>query len=120
MSQAELTTLIEHYLREYGRGRSWRICSRLKCGLNEMTSGSRGEFGCKLYGDDLETLVKKGGEIEAILNKIRAAADVSVEQVTGQQCPDSIESGATCAAWVPAKVVTDIVESIGGKRFWRP
>jgi len=31
MSQAELTTLIEHYLRDM-RGRSWRICSRLKCG----------------------------------------------------------------------------------------
>jgi len=83
-----------------------------------MTSGSRGDLAVKLYGDDLETLVKKGGEIEAILNKIPGAADVSVEQVTGQPVLQiQLNQEQLARHGVPAKVVTDIVESIGGKRL---
>src|SRR5947207_4466760 len=86
--------------------------------INEMTSGSRGDLAVKLYGDDLDTLVKKGGEIEAILNKIPGWADVSVEQVTGQPVLQiQLNPEQLARHGVPAKVLTDIIESIGGMRL---
>ena len=49
-----------------------------------MTSGIRSEFGVKLFGDDFDMLVKKANEIAAALGGVAGAADVTVEQVTGQ------------------------------------
>src|SRR5262249_38484668 len=84
----------------------------------EMTSGSGGDLAVKLFGDDLNTLKTKGGEIEAILNKIPGAADVSVEQVTGQPVMQiQLNQEQLARHGVPAKVVSDIIESIGGKRL---
>jgi cobalt-zinc-cadmium resistance protein CzcA len=116
-SQAELTTLIEHYLRDMP-GQKLAYLQPIEMRINEMTSGSRGDLAVKLYGDDLDTLVKKGGEIEAILNKIPGAADVSVEQVTGQPVMQiQLNQEQLARHGVPAKVVSDIIESIGGKRL---
>jgi cobalt-zinc-cadmium resistance protein CzcA len=116
-SQAELTTLIEHYLRDMP-GQKLAYLQPIEMRINEMTSGSRGDLAVKLYGDDLDTLAKKGGEIEAILNKIPGAADVSVEQVTGQPVMQiQLNQEQLARHGVPAKVVSDIIESIGGKRL---
>src|SRR5947207_6849661 len=116
-SQAELTTLIEHYLRDMP-GQKLAYLQPIEMRINEMTSGSRGDLAVKLYGDDLDTLVKKGGEIEAILNKIPGAADVSVEQVTGQPVLQiQLNQEQLARHGVPAKVVSDVIESIGGKRL---
>jgi cobalt-zinc-cadmium resistance protein CzcA len=116
-SQGELTTLIEHYLRDMP-GQKLAYLQPIEMRINEMTSGSRGDLAVKLYGDDLDTLVKKGAEIEAILNKIPGAADVSVEQVTGQPVLQiQLNQEQLARHGMPAKVVADIVESIGGKRL---
>src|SRR3954462_6677075 len=116
-SQAELTTLIEHYLRDMP-GQKLAYLQPIEMRINEMTSGSRGDLAVKLYGNYLDTLVKKGGEIEAILNKIPGAADVSVEQVTGQPVLQiQLKQDELARHGVPAKVVSDIIESIGGKRL---
>lgn len=116
-SQTELTTLIEHYLRDMP-GQKLAYLQPIEMRINEMTSGSRGDLAVKLYGDDLDTLVTKGAEIEAILNKIPGAADVSVEQVTGQPVLQiQLNQEQLARHGVPAKVVTDIIESIGGKRL---
>ena len=116
-TQAELTTLIEHYLRDMP-GQKLAYLQPIEMRINEMTSGSRGDLAVKLYGDDLDTLVKKGDEIEAILSKIPGAADVSVEQVTGQPVLQiQLKQDELARHGVAAKVVTDIIESIGGKRL---
>ena len=86
--------------------------------INEMTSGSREDLAVKLYGDDLDTLVKKGGEIEEIMKGIPGAADVSVEQVTGQPVLQiKLNQEQLARHGVSAQVVSDIIESIGGKRL---
>src|SRR3954454_575873 len=116
-SQAELTTLVEHYLRDMP-GQKLAYLQPIEMRINEMTSGSRGDLAVKLYGNDLDTLVKKGNEIEAILTQIPGAADVSVEQVTGQPVLQiQLNQEQLARHGVPAKVVSDIIESIGGKRL---
>jgi heavy metal efflux system protein len=116
-TQAELTTLIEHYLRDMP-GQKLAYLQPIEMRINEMTSGSRGDLAVKLYGDDLDILKKKGDEIEAIVKAIPGAADVSVEQITGQPVLQiQLNQGQLARHGVPAKVVTDMIESIAGKRL---
>src|SRR3954467_1074228 len=51
--------------------------------INEMVAGIRADLGIKLYGDDLDTLKAKAGEIEKVIRSIPGAADTTTEQVTG-------------------------------------
>jgi len=51
--------------------------------FNELISGVRSDLAVKLYGDDLEQLLKTAQEIEAIVKKVEGSADVSMEQASG-------------------------------------
>jgi len=82
-----------------------------------MVSGTRADLAVKLYGDDLDVLTAKGKEIEAIINRIPGSADVAVEQITGQPVLQiKLNQEQLARFGVPAKVVTDVIESIGSKR----
>ena len=116
-TQAELTRAIEHFLRDMP-GQRLAFLQPIEMRINEMTSGSRSDLAVKMYGDDLDTLVKLGGNIEQILAKVPGAADVSVEQVTGQPVLQiQLKQDQLARHGVTAKSVTDVVESIGGKRL---
>jgi cobalt-zinc-cadmium resistance protein CzcA len=116
-TQAELTEQIQHYLRDMP-GQKLAYLQPIEMRINEMTSGLRSDLAVKLYGDDLDTLVKKGAEIERILKEIPGAADVSVDQVTGQPVLQiKLKQEELARHGVPAKVVSDVIESIGGKRL---
>ena len=61
-------------------------------------------------------LAAKGKEIEAILKQIPGSADVASEQITGQPVLQiKLNQEQLARHGVPAKVVTDIIESIGSK-----
>ncbi len=114
-TQAELTSLIEKQLRDMP-GQRLAFLQPIEMRMNEMVSGSRADLAVKLYGDDLELLAAKGQEIEAIISRIPGAADVSVEQTTGQPVLQiKLDQEQLARFGVPAKVVTDVIESIGSK-----
>jgi cobalt-zinc-cadmium resistance protein CzcA len=114
-SQAELTALIEQHLRDLP-GQRLAFLQPIEMRMNEMVSGSRADLAIKLYGDDLDLLATKGQEIEAIIRGIPGAADVSVEQTTGQPVLQiKLDQEELARFGVPAKTVTDIIESIGSK-----
>jgi heavy metal efflux system protein len=114
-SQADLTALVEKYLRDMP-GQRLAYLQPIEMRMNEMTSGSRSDLAVKMYGDDLDTLVKLGTNIEQILKQIPGAADVSSEQVTGQPVLQiQLNQEQLARHGVPARVVTDVIESIGGK-----
>ncbi|HZZ28560.1 MAG TPA: CusA/CzcA family heavy metal efflux RND transporter [Pirellulales bacterium] len=114
-TQADLTDLIEKQLRDLP-GQRLEFLQPIEMRMNEMVTGVRSDLAVKLYGDDLDVLVAKGKEIEAILNEIPGSADVASEQVTGQPVLQIKLNQAELARYgVPAKVVTDIIESIGSK-----
>jgi len=84
--------------------------------VNEMIAGVRGDLGVKVFGDDFETLKGKAREIEKILKEIPGAADVSIEQVTGQSIIQvEVDREATARYGIPAREVLDAVEALGGK-----
>ncbi len=114
-TQADLTELIEKHLRDMP-GQRLEFLQPIEMRMNEMVTGSRGDLAVKLYGDDLDQLVAKGKEIEAILSQIPGSADVRSEQLTGQPVLQiKLNQEQLARHGVSAKVVTDIIESIGSK-----
>jgi cobalt-zinc-cadmium resistance protein CzcA len=51
--------------------------------VDELLEGVRAELAIKLFGDDLNVLKEKADEIAAIILKVRGAADVQPDQVSG-------------------------------------
>ncbi|MEE9268909.1 MAG: CusA/CzcA family heavy metal efflux RND transporter [Candidatus Krumholzibacteria bacterium] len=51
--------------------------------VDELLEGIRAELAIKLFGDDLDVLKRKADEIAAVVRRVRGAADVQVDQVSG-------------------------------------
>jgi len=64
-------------------GNAFEISQPIQLRFNELISGVRSDLGIKVFGDDLTQLLKSGGEIAAVLNGIKGAEGVKVEQVSG-------------------------------------
>jgi len=116
-TQDELTTLIQKELRDLP-GQRIAMTQPIEMRINEMISGVRSDVAAILYGDDFDVLVKKAAEIERVLKSIPGAADVSTEQITGQPVLQiRINQDEIARYGIPANVVLDLVESLGGKHL---
>lgn len=114
-TQGELVELMELELRQIS-GLKLAFAQPIEMRMNELISGSRLDVAVKLFGDDLDLLAKKAAEIGAILQTVPGAADVNVEQITGQPILQiRIDQDAIARYGVAASDVLDIVEAIGTK-----
>ncbi len=52
--------------------------------VDELLEGVRAELAVKLFGDDLQELKRKADEISFVLKKVRGAADIQVDQISGK------------------------------------
>ncbi len=83
--------------------------------LNEMIAGIRTDVGIKIFGDDLDVLRETAAEVGAVLESINGAADLYVEQVTGQPVLEiRVDQAAIARHGIPAKHVLELVEAVGG------
>jgi cobalt-zinc-cadmium resistance protein CzcA len=64
-------------------GNRYEFLQPIQMRFNELIAGVRAELAVKVFGDDLETLVGLGDELESAISAIPGAADVAVEQATG-------------------------------------
>jgi heavy metal efflux system protein len=64
-------------------GNNYEFLQPIQMRFNELIAGVRSEVAVKLYGDDLDTLMASGKEIETIVKSVSGAADVKLEQITG-------------------------------------
>ena len=64
-------------------GNSYEFTQPIEMRFNELISGVRSELAVKVFGDDLDTLVRVGEQIENVVRTIPGAADVKLEQATG-------------------------------------
>lgn len=51
--------------------------------FNELMTGARQDVVCKIFGEDLDTLSKYAGKLAQIAERVRGAANMYVETVTG-------------------------------------
>lgn len=114
-TQAELTVLIEQELRDLP-GQKLSFSQPIEMRINEMVSGVRSDVGVKIFGDDFDTLTRNAHEVEGILKSIPGSADINVEQLTGQPVLQvKLRPDELARYGVSAKMVLDLVESIGTK-----
>ena len=64
-------------------GNNYEFTQPIQMRFNELISGVRSDVAVKVFGDDLDQLMKSGGEIEDLLGGIQGAEDVKIEQITG-------------------------------------
>ena len=56
----------------------------IACRIDELVAGTRAQLIVKLFGEDMDVLRDRAGEIAAVLGRIRGATDLNVENVAGQ------------------------------------
>ncbi len=82
--------------------------------VNELIAGVRSDVGIKIFGDDLDVLKATAREIEGLVRQVPGAADVTVEQITGQPVLQiAVDRGAIGRYGIPAREVLDVVEAVG-------
>lgn len=52
--------------------------------VDELLTGIKAQIAVKLFGDDLDVLLEKAGEIAGVLDGVEGASEVQVDQVSGQ------------------------------------
>ncbi|HKO51725.1 MAG TPA: CusA/CzcA family heavy metal efflux RND transporter [Polyangiaceae bacterium] len=103
--QAELSTL---------PGMRTAFTQPIEMRVNEMVAGIRSDIGVKLFGDDLELLKAKGKELERVVKGIPGAADVALEQVTGQPMLQvEVDRQAIARRGIAASEILGVVEALG-------
>ena len=114
-TQGELVTAMEKELSSMP-GMRMIFTQPIEMRVNEMIAGIRSDVGIKIFGDDFDTLKTKAMEIEKAVKAIPGAADVSVEQVTGQPLIQvEVDRRATARFGIPAREVLEVVEALGGR-----
>ena len=98
-------------------GSNYELSQPIQLRFNELISGVRSDVGVKIFGDDLDTLLKVAGEVQASLQKVPGAADVKTEQVTGLPILTvKLNRAALSRYGVSVGDVQEIVEiAVGGK-----
>lgn len=115
-SQAELVELMEVALAGMPAMRTI-FAQPIEMRVNEMVAGIRSDLGVKIFGDDFDTLSRLGDEIAAVLEQVPGAADVTVEQITGQPMLEiRVRQDQLARYGVPAADVLDFVAAIGNVR----
>jgi len=84
--------------------------------VNELISGIKSDVAIKIFGDDMQTLVRTAGEMAPILSGIEGAQDVAIEQVTGfSQLKVVPDRQAMARHKISVEAVNEVLEAaVGG------
>ncbi len=64
-------------------GNNYEFTQPIQMRFNELIAGVRSDLAVKVYGDDLDMLIKLADQIKNVVDSIPGAADVRTEQATG-------------------------------------
>ncbi len=81
-TKAQLVSEMELALKELP-GNNYEFTQPIQMRFNELISGVRADVGIKVFGDDLDQLLKTANDILAVVRSTSGAADARVEQVDG-------------------------------------
>ncbi|MFM1759435.1 MAG: hypothetical protein RLY75_705, partial [Pseudomonadota bacterium] len=117
LSQEEIAQEIRDKLKTLP-GIELAISQPIAARVDEMVSGVRSQVAIKIFGDDLVTLQKLGGQISQILTKMKGSNDLRIEQVSGQNYLNiKIDRDAIARYGINVSDVNEVIETaIGGKQ----
>ncbi len=81
-SKAQLVEEMEEALTKIP-GNNYEFTQPIQMRFNELISGVRSDLAVKIYGDDLDQLLKSAQDVEAIVKNVEGSADVKTEQTSG-------------------------------------
>ena len=115
-SKAELIEAMEAEFAKYP-GVAFNFSQPIANRVDELLSGVKAQLAIQLFGDDLEQLVGTAEQIERTVSSITGAADVQVEQVTGQpQLQIKVDRAAIARYGINVENVQEAIEmAVGGE-----
>ena len=115
MDKDRLVGRMDDQLKRYP-GVDFNFSQNIQDNVEEAMSGVKGENSLKLFGDDIDTLVEKAGEIRDVMAGVPGVADLGVFQESGQpELVVSINRGNSARYGLMASDVNAAVEAaIGG------
>ncbi|MDE2367007.1 MAG: CusA/CzcA family heavy metal efflux RND transporter, partial [Betaproteobacteria bacterium] len=81
-TKAELITAMEQAVQKVP-GNNYEFTQPIQMRFNELLSGVRADVAVKVFGDDMDTLLAAGEQIEKVLDTVPGAADVRTERLAG-------------------------------------
>lgn len=81
-SKADLVRAIEEDVKRIP-GNAYEFTQPIQMRFNELIAGVRSDVAVKVFGDDMDVLLRTGQQIGEVLEKVKGASDVKVEQITG-------------------------------------
>ncbi|MFH1217282.1 MAG: CusA/CzcA family heavy metal efflux RND transporter [Pseudomonadota bacterium] len=115
-SKEELILALDQELRKIP-GVQLNFTQPIQNAFDELLSGIKAELAVKLYGEDLNILREKAGEIKNTIDNIPGLVDLSIEQSFGQPQIQVIADRAACARYgVSVSQILEMVEmAVGGE-----
>jgi heavy metal efflux system protein len=83
LTKEKLVSQMDAQLEKYP-GVDFNFSQNIQDNVEEAMSGVKGENSLKLFGDDIDTLVSKAGEIRDVMAQVPGVADLGVFQESGQ------------------------------------
>jgi cobalt-zinc-cadmium resistance protein CzcA len=98
-------------------GNNYEFTQPIQMRFNELISGVRADVAVKVFGDDLDTLIALGEQIQGVLETIPGGADIQLEQMTGLPMLNVVPRRQMLARYgLDIADVQDVVETaIGGR-----
>ncbi|MDF1761058.1 MAG: CusA/CzcA family heavy metal efflux RND transporter [Coxiellaceae bacterium] len=98
-------------------GNNYEFTQPIQMRFNELISGVRSDVAVKIFGDNMEVLLKNANVVSKILKSIKGAADVKVEQVSGlPTITISVDRDLLARYGLTLSSVQNIIEAaLGGK-----
>ena len=84
MNKEKIGIEMDNILQEKVPGVNFSFTQPIEMRVNELVSGVKSDIAIKLFGEDLEILTKKAEQIESVLQTVKGATDIQVEQLSGQ------------------------------------
>lgn len=81
----ELAEKMQQTLEENTVGVSFGFQQPIQMRFNELMTGARQDVVLKVYGEDLDQLVKYGNQISGLISSVKGAEDLYVEKITGSK-----------------------------------
>ncbi|CAD1796396.1 CusA/CzcA family heavy metal efflux RND transporter [Xanthomonas arboricola pv. juglandis] len=104
-------------------GNNYEFSQPIQMRTNELISGVRSDVAINIYGDDLDTLLKIGQQVEAVAKNVPGAADVRVEQASGLPLLSIIPNRMALASYglsaddIQKTVATAVGGQVAGQLF---
>lgn len=115
-SQAGLVEAFSKRLDTQVPGVQFSYSQPIEMRQQDMLQGVRSDVAILIFGDDLNLLRQKAGEVVRAVSAVPGASDVQAEQVAGQpSLRVVIDRTAVARYGLNASQVLDVVQSLGGK-----